>query len=286
MWAIAFGAYGSVSNKAEAANTAQAVSATGGACPSLEIDQFVSAFAENQMVQRRYSAEIVDIAFVDGNAEPEPRETVKPMAREQLYFPVMPNRAQQAAHGLRYRLVSSGGERAVVALEVPDTDAQLIYTFRRDDCWTLIKVVDPAFDKLFQDVSASPGVGRIVSAAALYGEYQLSPGLSSTFVSCMRRAGSQTIARADCLMDERDRQDARLNRVYRELVASLQDDRRTRLVEAQRIWVQLQQKDGAFKAAILDDLGLMGNLDSLEIEVQAIAQRADRLESYLELSSL
>lgn len=123
-------------------------------------------------------------------------------------------------------------------------------------------------------------------AVAMDDDYQAPPGMSAAFASCMRRAGSQTIARADCLMDERDRQDARLNRIYRELVASLQGDRRTRLVEAQRIWVELQQKDGAFNAAILDDLGPIGNLYSLEIEVQAIAQRADQLERYSELGKL
>lgn len=135
------------------------------------------------------------------------------------------------------------------------------------------------------DVHARGG-DRIQPDAAVDDDYQAPLGLSAAFASCMQRAGSQTIASADCLMDERGRQDARLNRVYRELVVSLQRDRRTRLVEAQRIWVQLQQKDGAFKAAILDDLGPIGNLDSLEIEVQAIAQRADQLERYCELSRL
>ena len=123
-------------------------------------------------------------------------------------------------------------------------------------------------------------------AVAMDDDYQAPPGLSAAFASCMRSAGSQTIASADCLMDERDRQDARLNRVYRELVAGLQGDHRTRLVEAQRTWVQLRQNDGAFTAAILDDLGPMGNLESLEIEAQAIAQRANQLERYRELSRL
>lgn len=135
------------------------------------------------------------------------------------------------------------------------------------------------------DVQAR-GDHRIQPAASMDDDYQVPPGLSAAFTSCMRRAGSQTIASADCLMDERDRQDARLNRVYRDLAASLHGVRRTRLVEAQRFWVQLQQTDGAFKAAILDDLGPLGNLDSLEIEVQAIARRADQLERYRELSEL
>jgi len=36
-----------------------------------------------------------------------------------------------------------------VVLEVPDTDMQLRYTFRSDACWTLIKIVDPAFGTAF-----------------------------------------------------------------------------------------------------------------------------------------
>ncbi|WP_219762043.1 lysozyme inhibitor LprI family protein [Neoroseomonas alba] len=110
--------------------------------------------------------------------------------------------------------------------------------------------------------------------------------LSTIFAECMERAGTQHIPRAACLTAERDRQDRRLNNVYRTLIGSLQGERRARMVEAQRLWVQLRQRDQAFEASILDALGPMGDLQSVENDARAIGQRADLLEKYLELSRL
>jgi uncharacterized protein YecT (DUF1311 family) len=109
-------------------------------------------------------------------------------------------------------------------------------------------------------------------------------GLSATFAACMARAGSQNIASIECLTAERSRQDRRLNKVYQELIGNLQGDRRGRMVEAQRAWLQLQQKDGAFEASIFDELGPMGNQQQVENEARAVSQRADLLEQYLAFS--
>jgi hypothetical protein len=119
------------------------------ACPSQELKSFVAAFAEDPALQKAFTAQTVATAFVDMNAQPEPAEQVEMLSRERLAFPVMPNRAQQQREGLHYREVANENGRAVVALEIPDTDAQLLYTFRRDACWTLVKIVDPAYGKAF-----------------------------------------------------------------------------------------------------------------------------------------
>lgn len=128
------------------------------ACPSKDLNAFVAAFAEDPALQKAFTAETIDTAFVDMNAQPEPAESVEALPRDKLRFPVMPNRAQQQKEGLKYREVANEGGRAVVVLEIPDTDAQLLYTFRRDVCWTLVKIVDPAFG------SAFPGEGSASDA--------------------------------------------------------------------------------------------------------------------------
>ena len=87
-----------------------------------------------------------------------------------------------------------------------------------------------------------------------------------------------------CLTTERNRQDARLNAVYQSLLASLHGDRRERIVQAQRAWLDLQKKDGAFEVPLFDELGQLGNLQSIESEARALALRADQLTQYLELS--
>ncbi len=134
------------------------------ACPSKDLKGFVAAFAEDPALQKAFTADTVDTAFVDMNAQPEPAESVEALPRAKLSFPVMPNRAQQTKEGLQYREVSVEGDRALVALEIPDTDAQLLYTFRRDACWTLVKIVDPAFGKAF------PGEAPAASSQSTGGE--------------------------------------------------------------------------------------------------------------------
>jgi hypothetical protein len=123
------------------------------ACPSQDLKAFVAAFAEDPALQKAFTADPVDTAFVDMSAQPEPTESVEAMPREKLRFPVMPNRVQQQKEGLKYREVANEGGQAIVVLEIPDTDAQVLYTFRRDACWTLVKIVDPAFGVNVEDIT-------------------------------------------------------------------------------------------------------------------------------------
>ena len=91
-------------------------------------------------------------AEASAEAQPEPAESVETLSRDALHFPVMPDRAAQRRDGLQFREVGTTGDRTTVVLEKPGTDAQLRYVFRREAaCWTLVKIVDPAFGK------ASPG---------------------------------------------------------------------------------------------------------------------------------
>jgi uncharacterized protein YecT (DUF1311 family) len=164
----------------------------------------------------------------------------------------MPDRAHQQAEGLRYREIGSEGDRTTIVLEVPGTDSQLRYTFRRDACWTLVKIVDPAFGKGF----AGDAARAITSRAA-----------------------------DDDLTGERNRQDVRLNNIYKQLIGQLQGERRERIVAAQRAWVQLQEKDDAFEASLLDGLGPTGHRQKLENKASAIAQRADLLVSIADFAA-
>lgn len=207
-------------------------------CPSKDLAGFVAAFAQSPSLQKAFTAPVVDTAFVDWNAQPEPAESVEKTSRDALRFPVMPDRARQQAEGLRYREIGSEGDRTTIVLEVPDTDTQLRYTFRRDACWTLVKIVDPAFGKAFGGKAAD-----------------------------------------DDLTGERNRQDARLNTIYKQLIGQLQGERRERIVAAQRAWIQLQEKDDAFEASLLDGLGPTGHRQKLENKASVIAQRADLLVS-------
>lgn len=129
----------------QASAPAVAQTAAAPACPTRDLKQFVTAFAESEILQHAFTATEVQTVYVDGNAQPEPAEVVRAVKRDQLTFPVMPNRARQRAEGLQYREVSQRGDQAIIALEVPDTDSQLLYTFKRNGCWSLVRIVDPGF---------------------------------------------------------------------------------------------------------------------------------------------
>jgi len=137
------------------------------ACPATDLAGFVAAFAESPALQKAFTAPIVDTAFVDWNAQPEPAESVEKTPRDALRFPVMPNRARQQSEGLRYREIGTEGDRSTIAFEVPDSDAQLRYTFRRDACWTLVKIVDPAFGKGFRGEAPKTSVATAGTDSSL-----------------------------------------------------------------------------------------------------------------------
>lgn len=106
-------------------------------------------------------------------------------------------------------------------------------------------------------------------------------GLSATFTSC-RDSAQGAVAQAACLSAERARQDQRLNQVYKHLQTRLTGTSRTRLVAAQRAWLQSRTRDGELEAALYDD-SQPGNLQGELNDVVRLARRADQLQTYLEL---
>lgn len=112
--------------------------------------------------------------------------------------------------------------------------------------------------------------------------FQKFDGATREYLDCKSEAQG-AIRMADCIAEERDRQDERLNRIYKELIGLLDSDSRERMVEAQRTWLRLQEEDGAFEASIFDDMGQIGNLQAAEYEMLHLRERANQLEKYLEL---
>jgi hypothetical protein len=102
------------------------------ACPSSDPVAFVAAFAEDPALQRAFTAPTVEVASDTGTST---------AARDQLSFPVMPDRAAQQREGLRQAGFERAGDRITVALEGAGGGAQSRYVFRRDAaCWVLEKI--------------------------------------------------------------------------------------------------------------------------------------------------
>jgi uncharacterized protein YecT (DUF1311 family) len=106
-------------------------------------------------------------------------------------------------------------------------------------------------------------------------------GLSPTYLACQKRAQG-AIEQAACLSAEEAVQDKRLNRIYKQLLGKLDADGKSKLVEAQRAWLQSRAKDDALDATLYGDTQAE-NLGSTEAALFRLCARADQLEHYLRL---
>ena len=108
-------------------------------------------------------------------------------------------------------------------------------------------------------------------------------GITGTYFSCLDGA-SGTIERAQCMSEESARQDARLNSIYKKLMDSLDKERKELLVQAQREWLVLREKDGTFEASLFDNTQAE-NLSAEEREIFYTSERANRLDEWLQMTS-
>lgn len=106
-------------------------------------------------------------------------------------------------------------------------------------------------------------------------------GLSPTFTACRDKAQG-AIEQAACLSSETTRQDQRLNQAYRQLQAKLSGANKTKLLNAQRAWLQSRSRDGELETALYDD-SQPGNLQSGLNDAMRLSARADQLQAYLQL---
>ena len=106
-------------------------------------------------------------------------------------------------------------------------------------------------------------------------------GLSPTFTACRDKAQG-AIEQAACLSSETTRQDQRLNQAYKQLQAKLSGAKKTKLVNAQRAWLQSRSRDGELDTALYDD-SQPGNLQQKLNDTERLRARADQLETYLRL---
>jgi uncharacterized protein YecT (DUF1311 family) len=107
-------------------------------------------------------------------------------------------------------------------------------------------------------------------------------GITKTFYTCIDKAQS-TIDTSYCLSAERSAQDARLNKVYKELLATLKGKSKDSLVVAERAWVDLASKDEDLESTLYGD-EQVDNLQRTENQAFRICERANTLEKYLDLA--
>jgi len=105
--------------------------------------------------------------------------------------------------------------------------------------------------------------------------------LSAEYSKCIEQSGGTDPGMLDCIVAEAERQDKRLNDVYKKLMNELKPERKKELQEAQRLWIKYTQENCNF---YLDpDGGTAARLAASECPVLAKAARAKELENFIQL---
>ena len=103
--------------------------------------------------------------------------------------------------------------------------------------------------------------------------------LSAEYSKCIEQSGGTDPGMLDCMGAEAERQDKRLNDVYKKLMNELKPERKRQLQEAQRLWIKYIEANCDF---YLDpDGGTAARLAASECPVLAKAARAKELENFM-----
>ena len=106
-------------------------------------------------------------------------------------------------------------------------------------------------------------------------------GLSRDYDVCMDKSGGVTLDMLNCIGAETKRQDARLNKIYKEVMAAQPDDAgKKRLLEAQRAWIKFRDADVDFYRD--PNGGTAATLAGSDRYLMMTAERASELEKFKE----
>lgn len=108
-------------------------------------------------------------------------------------------------------------------------------------------------------------------------------GVTEAFYTCIDKADQNLTEAGICITKEREYQDARLNKVYKQLLEVLDGKSKDNLVAAEKAWTAFKDKDGAFMTTLYGTEAV----DNLELEqsnVFRLCERANTLERHLLLA--
>ena len=103
-------------------------------------------------------------------------------------------------------------------------------------------------------------------------------GLSREYGACMDKSGGVTSSMLDCIGAETKRQDARLNKVYKDVMAQMDEGGKKRLLEAQRAWIKFRDADVDLYRD--PNSGTAATLTAADRYLMMTAQRASELEKF------
>lgn len=115
-------------------------------------------------------------------------------------------------------------------------------------------------------------------AVAVQPVFAADDGLSQTFSTCMDQTGGVTPSMVECMNAETERQDVRLNKAYKDIMAGLSAGRKKQLQEAQRLWIKYRKANCDFYYD--PDGGSIARINANDCFLSATAARAKELEGF------
>lgn len=103
-------------------------------------------------------------------------------------------------------------------------------------------------------------------------------GLTKQFSACMDKSDGVTVDMINCIGAETKRQDARLNKAYKEVMAQLSPPRKKLLQDVQRSWIKYRDANCNFYAD--PDGGTKATVSANDCLMSATAVRAKELEGF------
>jgi uncharacterized protein YecT (DUF1311 family) len=103
-------------------------------------------------------------------------------------------------------------------------------------------------------------------------------GLSKPYATCMDKSDGVTMGMIECITAEHQRQDGRLNKIYKAVMAELPPPRKKQLQTAQRAWLNYRDANCAFYDD--PDGGTLARVNANDCMMTTTAERARELESF------
>ncbi len=111
-------------------------------CPSDDFESFLKSYSDSMEIQKLFTSAPLESTAIDPSAEPEPAEVTRMLDANELDFPLMPSLAKQASEGLMSRRSNLSKTNVEVVLFKPDTDYQMSFFFKQENCWKLYRIKD------------------------------------------------------------------------------------------------------------------------------------------------
>lgn len=110
-------------------------------CFTGDFDTFLARFSTEIAVQQASTADPLLLDFLDLRVKPDPQLLGDEVPPSEVHWPVMPDSATLADHGLVMEVSDANETAKSVLVDNKDSGVRVTWFFASDPCWTLIRML-------------------------------------------------------------------------------------------------------------------------------------------------